>query len=171
MLERIIGVFKLDAQTFEEIEHDQTATGQAAMIVGVVAVLSALGGAIGATFTDGAVTDELVTGFVGTFGGWIVWSALTLWIGTRLFDGVADMGEMMRVIGFAYAPQMLGIIPCLGWIVGAIWSLVAVFIAVRQGLDLDNVKTFVTIIIGFIAYLVLVALLSLLFGSGAGSLI
>jgi hypothetical protein len=34
---------------------------------------------------------------------------------------------------------------------------VAGFVAIRQGLDLDNTKTFVTIIIGFFAYVVIAA--------------
>jgi hypothetical protein len=88
-------------------------------------------------------------------------------VGTTLFGGQADLGEMLRVIGFAYAPQILGIIPCIGAIIGFIWSLVAGFIAVRQGLDLDNTKAFLTIVIGFIAYLVVVFLVGLVLGGGA----
>lgn len=171
MQERLTGVFKLDVPTFEEIEHDETATSQAALVVGIVAVLNSLGGGVWALFSDGPVTEQFIIGLVSTFAGWIIWSAITLWIGTRMFDGKADMGEMLRVIGFAYAPQMLGIIPCLGWFVGAIWSLVAGFVAVRQGLDLDNGKTLVTILVGFVAYIAIKGLLNVLFISGAGTLI
>jgi hypothetical protein len=38
---------------------------------------------------------------------------------------------------------------------------------VRQGLDLDNTKAFLTIVIGFIAYLVVVFLVGLVLGGGA----
>ena len=31
--ERLIGAARLDAETYEEVEHDQTATGQAAGVV------------------------------------------------------------------------------------------------------------------------------------------
>jgi hypothetical protein len=48
MLERLMGVFMLNANTFEEIEHDQTATSQAAIIVAAVAILSGIGSGIGA---------------------------------------------------------------------------------------------------------------------------
>ena len=89
---------------------------------------------------------------------------MTYFVGTSLFDGVADMGEMLRVIGFAYAPQMLCIIPCIGGLVGAIWSLIAGFVAVRQGLDLDNTKAFLTIVIGFVVYLVGVFIIALFIG-------
>jgi len=164
MIERIIGVFKLDPQTFEEVEHDPTATSQAAKVVAIVALIGAVGSGLGATFSDGSVVMSFVTQFISTFAGWIIWSALTFVVGTNLFDGKADVGEMLRVIGFAFAPQMLGIIPCLGTLVGAIWSLIAGFIAVRQGLDLDNVKTAFTIGIGFIGYIVLASILGIFLG-------
>jgi Uncharacterized protein conserved in archaea len=51
---------------------------------------------------------------------WVVWSAVTYWIETSLFEGKADLGEMLRVVGFAQAPLILAIIPCLGWLVGGI---------------------------------------------------
>ncbi|RMG93190.1 MAG: hypothetical protein D6706_15800 [Chloroflexi bacterium] len=163
MLNRIIGVFKLDVNTFEEIEHDQNATGQAALIVLVIGLLSGIGqGIVGDSFVSG-----LIVGLLSTLAGWVIWSAVTYFVGTSLFKGQADMGEMLRVIGFAYSPQILGIIPCLGQVIGAIWTLVAGFVAVRQGLDLDNTKAALTIGIGFVAYLVIFFIIGLFLG-GAG---
>jgi hypothetical protein len=51
MIERIIGVFKLDPQTFEDVEHDPTATAQAARVVAIVAFIGAVGSGFGATFS------------------------------------------------------------------------------------------------------------------------
>ena len=59
LMDRIIGVFKLDIATFEEIEADQTATGQAALVVLVIALISGLGAGMGASFTQ--------TSFFGSF--------------------------------------------------------------------------------------------------------
>ena len=148
-------VFQLDVPTFEQIEHDTTATGQAAGIVAVAAVCQAIGRSISATIYGGGVGVGLLVTLVAAFIGWVVWSALTYWIGTSLFDGEADLGEMLRVIGFAQAPLVLAIIPCFGTLVGGLWVLVAGFIAIRQGLDLNNAKTLITIIIGFVAYIVI----------------
>ena len=53
----------------------------------------------------------------------------------------ADIGELLRTIGFATSPsilRVLGVVPFLSAIVfsvAAIWTLVAVVIAVRQALD------------------------------------
>lgn len=164
MTQRILGVFRLDPQTFEEVEHDTTATGQAAGVVAVAAVCSAIGNSIWASISGTATGANFLVALVSAFVGWLIWSALTYWIGTSVFEGKADLGEMLRVIGFAYAPQALAIIPCLGALVGGIWSLIAGFIAIRQGLDLDNTKTFITIIVGFLAYVALSFVLATLFG-------
>lgn len=159
MINRIMGVLKLDANTFEEIENDQSATMQAAIIVLVVALITGLG--------SGLLAEDFLSGFlaaaVSAIVGWLVWSAATYFVGTALFGGKATMGEMLRVLGYAQAPQMFSFIPCVGWIF-AIWSLVAGFVAVRQGLDLDNVKAFLTIVVGFILVLAINFVLGLIFG-------
>ena len=151
-LERVIGVFKLDAQTFEAIEHDPASTVQAAIIVAIVSVLSAVGSAFGAAIGDGSIFGSFASTLVWSFIGWFLWSAVTYFVGTNLFKGRSTIEQMMRVIGFAYAPQMLGIIPWIGGIVGWIWSVIAGFIAVRQGLNLDDSKACLTILFGFILY-------------------
>jgi hypothetical protein len=71
---------------------------------------------------------------------------------------------MLRVIGFAFAPQALGIVPCLGTAIGFVWTCVAGFIAVRQGLDLDNTKTLITIGIGALLYGIIKLNLAILSG-------
>lgn len=170
MLPRIIGVFMLRADTFEEIEHDTGATIQAAIIVAVVAVLSGIGSAIGASFTEGSFFGSLISGLISVFIGWILWSGITYLVGTSVFEGKADMGEMLRVVGFAFAPQILGIVPLLGACIGWLWSLAAMYVAVRQGLDLPAGKTVATIVIGFIIYVALTVCFVSLFG-GLGALV
>jgi hypothetical protein len=168
LMDRIMGVFRLNVSTFEEIEADQNATSQAAIVVLIVALISAVGSGLAANLTDDSTfLNSFLSTLIGTFIGWFVWSVITYFVGTSLFGGTADLSEMLRVIGFAYAPQILGIIPCIGAIIGFIWSLVAGVIAVRQGLDLDNTKALFTIIIGFIGYLAVLFVLGLILGGGA----
>jgi hypothetical protein len=165
MFGRIVRVFRLDLNTFEEIEHDEAATGQAAIIVASVALLSALSNGFLASRGEGRfLTSFFLVTLVWTFVSWFLWAALANFIGTAFFGGKATVNEMLRGIGFAYAPQILIILPCLGGVVGAIWSLIAGFIAVRQGLELDNLKAALTILIGFVVYIVGSLLLGFLFG-------
>jgi uncharacterized membrane protein YeaQ/YmgE (transglycosylase-associated protein family) len=165
MFNRIGGVFRLDSYTFEEIESDPNATGQAALVVIVVALIAAVGSGFGALIFDGEFFSSFVSQLLTVLVGWVVWSVVTWFVGVNLFGGQADVGEMLRVIGFAYAPQVLAIIPCIGWPIGIIWSVVAGFIAVRQGLDLDNTKTFLTIIVGIIGYIVVMFVFNSILGT------
>jgi len=87
-------------------------------------------------------------------------------IGTKLFGGEATLQEMLRLIGFAYAPQLLGIIPCVGGLIGAIWSLIASFFAIREGLDLDTGKTLLTVGLGWLLIFILNWVLGSLLGIG-----
>ncbi len=166
MLARVIGVFKLDSKTFEEIEHNTSLTLYAAIIVAVVSLISGVGtglfrGIFGQSFVSG-----FVGGFIGsifsTFLGWLIWSAITWLVGTKLFNGQADLTEMLRVIGFAYIPLVLAIIPCIGSVIGGLWALAAGFVAIRQGLDLDTNKTILTVVVGFIGWLIITGIVNLI---------
>jgi hypothetical protein len=154
MFQRIVRVFKLDASVFEEVEHDHRATGQAALIVLIAGILSGLNGALLAIFNDNAVLGTLLGSIIWSLAGWFIWAAIAFVVGKYIFKGVADMGEMLRTMGFAFAPLWLSIIPCLGPLVGALWALSAGFIAIRQGLDLNNTKAVATTAIGFGVYII-----------------
>jgi hypothetical protein len=164
MLARVIGVFKLDSKTFEEIEHNTSLTLYAALIVALVSLVSGVGSGIyNAIFkgSAGSIFGGFFGAIISTFLGWLIWAAITWFVGTRFFKGQADLTEMLRVIGFAYLPLLLSIIPCIGNVIGAIWALAAGFVAVRQGLDLDNSKTLLTVVVGFLGYLILMGIVSI----------
>ena len=173
MLSRVLGVFRLDANTFEEIEHDQGATGQAALVVVIVALLGGLGSAA----LSAVVAGDFISGVLGFFAtliavlvSWIIWSGVIYLVGTSLFGGKADLGEMLRVVGFAYAPQALSIVPCIGWFLGIIWTIAALYVAVKQGLDIDGGKAIGTILIGWVISLALYCCLWPIFGGFLGGL-
>jgi hypothetical protein len=160
-VERMIGAAKLDAKVFEEVEADQTATPQA---LGVVVLASLAGGlAVG----DGV--RGLVVGTLAGLVGWVIWAWLIYVIGTRWLpepDTKSDIGELLRVIGFATSPgilRVIGIVPFLAALVmavTAVWTLVAVVVAVRQALDYRSTGRAVGVcLIGWIVQIVIFALL------------
>jgi hypothetical protein len=154
MLDRIIGVLKLDANVYEEIEADESATSQAAIVVAIVAIVGGLiGGGISAAM-GGDFLGSFLSQLIGAFVSWIIWSVVTFFVGTSLFGGKSSIGQMMRVLGFAQAPGILSIIPVCGAFVGWVWTLACTFIAIRQGLDLDNGKAAMTAVVAFIAVLI-----------------
>jgi hypothetical protein len=136
LVERMLGAARLERATYEEVEQDRRATGQA---LGVV-VLSSLAAGLGL----GAGLRGLVINTVAAIVLWAIWAALVYWIGTRLLpeqDTRADWGEVARTVGFAQTPGVLrvfAIIPILGDFVRAatdVWVLIATVVAVRQALD------------------------------------
>jgi len=159
LVDRAIGAAMLQVPIYEEVEADTGATTQAAIVVGVVAVASAIGhwrlGPMG-----------LLTGVVSAYVGWAIWAGVTYYVGTWL-GGKATWGEMLRTIGFAQTPGVLfvlGIVPLVGRLVGfvaVIWMLVAGIIAIRQALDFDNEtwKAIVTALIGMVLYVVAAAII------------
>lgn len=154
MINRIVGVLKLDVATYEEIEADETATSQAAIVVAVVAIVSGIVGGAFSMAMGGSFIGTLISNVLGAFIGWLLWSAVTYFVGTSLFGGQATLSEMLRVLGFAQVPGLLAIIPVCGGFVGLIWTLACTFIAIRQGLDLDNTKAILTAVIAFVVVLI-----------------
>jgi hypothetical protein len=94
-------------------------------------------------------------------------------VGTRLLATAqtsADWGQVARVIGFAYTPNLLavlGFIPVLGAIailVGGIWTLIASVIGIRQALDASTGRAIGVIVVAFIIYLVVAGIILAIFG-------
>ena len=162
IVDRMRGAAMLDVATYEEVEHDNEATGQAAVVVVIVAVCSA----IGAVWRGG---PSIIMAPVIAIVGWLLWSAIAYLIGDKLLGGTATWGELLRTIGFAQAPgvfMIFGIIPFLGGIVRAvvgIWLLVAGVVAIRQALDFSTGKAVVTALLGWLA----MVMLAFLTGGGA----
>jgi len=135
-VERMIGAARLDTNTYEEVEADRGATGQALGVVVLASVASGIG--------MGQGLRGLVIGTVLSLIGWAIWAWLIYFIGTRWLpepDTNADAGQLLRTVGFATSPgvlRVLGIVPLLGelvFVVTAIWTLIAMVVAVRQALD------------------------------------
>ena len=162
--ERMIGAAKLNVHTYEEVEVDTTAFGQA---MGVV-VLSSLAAGIGMVGREGA--PGLLAGAIAALVGWFIWAGLTYFIGTRILpmpQTHADWGQLLRTTGFASSPgilRILGVVPVLGglvFLVVGIWMLVAFVIAVRQALDYTSTGRAIGVcLIGWVVNVVIFLILS-----------
>jgi hypothetical protein len=154
IVDRMRGAALLDVATYEEVEHDNDATGQAAVVVVIVAVCAA----IGAVWRGG---PSIIMAPIGAILSWLLWSAITYVIGDKLLGGTATWGELLRTLGFAQAPGVLlifGIIPILGGLVRmvvAMWMLFTGVVAIRQALDFSTGKAVATALLGWVALMVL----------------
>jgi hypothetical protein len=170
----MLGAAKLNVRIYEEVESDTTATSQAAGVV----ILASIAGGIGSAGVASAGTGGFLIGAVVSLISWVVWAFLTYVIGTRLLPEPqtrADMGEMLRTLGFAQSPGLLrvvGVVPGLGplaLVVVSFWMLAAMVVAVRQALDYSSTGRAVGVcLIGFLVAIVIQGLLLASLG-GAGS--
>ncbi|MGD8624829.1 MAG: YIP1 family protein [Anaerolineae bacterium] len=169
MIDRIMRAIRLDWTVFREIAEDQNAMSEAAIIVVIVSILSAIGSGLAAEGFFGA----FVLALVATVIGWIAWAIVTYFVGTTFFQGKSDIPEMMRVLGYAMAPNLLGFFSFLGCIggliafIGSILAFVAGFIAVREAMEFDTGPAILTVLIGWIVYFAISMVVGLVFGSAA----
>jgi hypothetical protein len=161
--DRIIRAAKLDVHLYEEVEADKGAMGQAMAVV----ILSSIAGGIGTPARLGL--GGILIGTIAALVAWYIWAFLTYLIGKKLLpepQTKADVGELLRTIGFSSSPgliRVLGIIPFLRglvFLVAGVWMLVAMVIAVRQALDYQSTLRAVGVcIIGWIAQALVLMLL------------
>jgi hypothetical protein len=163
----MIGAAKLDAQTYEAVEHDSSAMTQAATVV----VLAAIAGAIG-SLRD-ASAGGIVLGLLSAVISWVIFSAMAYFVGTRLVpssETSANLGELLRTLGFAQTPNLLavvGFIPVAGPLIafiGAVWTLVANVVAIRQALEMSTGRAIVVAILSVIVLFLIVLVLAAILG-------
>lgn len=138
-VQRLMGAAALDVAIYEDVEADRSATAQAFIVV----LLSSIAGGLGASGLTGGAVNVAFFSMVALLA-WIAWALVTYTVGVHLLPEPqthADVGELMRTIGFASTPgllRVLGIMAPLAkpvFVLTALWMLVAMVVAVRQALD------------------------------------
>ncbi len=152
MIERIVRAIRLDWTVFREIAEDRNALKEAALIVAIVTFLTAVGSGL----ANRSFVSFIVTWLVAVLVGWLGWAVLTYLVGTVVFKGETDVPAMMRVLGYANAPHLLGLfrfVPCVGPVlpfVGWLLALVAGILAIREAMDFDTADAIVTVLISWV---------------------
>jgi hypothetical protein len=176
MFNRAVRAAMLDVDLYEEVEADTSLTQEALMVVILVSIASGIGSFLAGLLGGGgigAAVIGLIVGVVLGVLGYYIWAYITYFVGTNLFGGTADVGELLRTLGYASGPRVLGVlafIPCLGplaGLVGAIWALVTGVVAVRQALDFDTTKAVVTVIVGWVIVFIITFAVAAVLGIGA----
>lgn len=172
MIQRMIGAAFFNRHTYEEIEADQGALGQAMGVVLLVTLCGIIGGVI-----NGLMSGEAALGIVlGVIGGlvfgiirWALWVTVMYLVGGKMLrtgNTETSWGELGRVMGFAYTPGVLSVlsfIPMIGPLfpfIGFCWTLAAVIVAVRQAMDFESIGRAIGVVllsavIGFIPWIII----------------
>lgn len=177
MIDRMIRAAKFDVEFYNEAERDTNLTQEALLVVVLVSLVSGAGSFLGGLISPnvgfgGALLGAVVTVVLGVVN-YYIWAYVTFYAGTKLFNGQADPGEMLRTLGYAQTPRLLGLlgfIPCVGPLfsfIGWILSLIAAVIAIREALDFDTTNAILTAIIGWVIITVITIVIGTVLGIGA----
>ena len=163
-VERMLLAARLDDAVYEEVEHDQRATVQAALVVVLGSIAAGLGG--------GARLGLLafVVGAVLALGAWSFYAWIAYFVGGTLFRGPqteVEWGQIARTLGFANSPRLvlvLNAIPGFAFValVVWIWTLATTVLALRAALDCTTGRAlFVAIVSSIVQIAVTIFLVAL----------
>ncbi len=186
LIRNMIRAAALDPEFYNRAESSPSLTWQALAVVVVANALAAVGSWVGYDNTqdmfgvdiwnsirgwlgigdfpmpsEGGIVVMVGVGILLAILGWIVWAITTSVIGTKVFNGTTNVGEMLRVLGFAQAPRVIGVIPFLGP-VAAVWVLAASVVAIREGLDFSTGRAIGTAVGGWLIWILLQQSVSIL---------
>jgi hypothetical protein len=163
---RMTGAMLLDADTYEEVEADTSAIGQATLIVALVAVGGALGSwwlhAVHRGIPLSVALLPVVLEVLEPLVLWVGCSFFAYAVGATFFRGPeteTDFREVLRTVGFAFTPALFRIVAflmpgiqsafglgdsaaprvVLAFVLET-WVLVAGVVAVRQALDFTTLR-------------------------------
>ena len=141
---RMMGAILLDGLTYEAVEHERSAGGQAILVV----LLSSVAAGVGASGLAGPRILDLVAIAGLAVVTWLAWAAMILYFGGLVLPEPGtqvDYGQLVRTIGFAAAPgvfQVFGLFTSISipvFIAAWIWMLAAMVVAVQHALDFHSI--------------------------------
>ena len=154
----------LDVAFYEEVEKDKKFNDQAMMTVVLVSVVQGF-------MIAGFAPIALVQGILGSLIRFLIWAFFISFVGTRILpepETESNTGELIRTLGFAYAPGLLVVLKIFPIIstfidpVVTILQLAAMTIAVRQALDFNSTVRAVGVCI--VAFILMIVTLTLFIG-------
>ena len=168
--DRMLGALRLDVETYEEIEADPKATGEAAFVI----VASSLVAAAGYALLRGGTVNAGFIGAIAELIAWAIYAWLAYLVGTKLIPGKATRstwGEVARTLGYATTPRfalLFVAIPGLSGLVRiivTIWILIATIVALRSALDCGTMRAIVVAVIASIGQAIVASFILGLIGA------
>lgn len=168
-MDRIIKAFTFKTDVYAEVESDTSFTTTAWIIVAVVSLLNALGSLSFDNFGS-SLLGAVVSAVFGVIG-FALAAFVINFVGRSVFKAEVTFEEIIRTVGLAYVWQAVGFLGILGAIsegllcvvapalfLGGILWLISAFIAAKEALDLEWVQTIITVILGWVVFIIVFAL-------------
>lgn len=173
--ERIISAFSFRREVYADVEKDKSFTNTAWILVVVIAFLNQLGSLRFDNFVGSLI--GVVIGTVFAVIGFAVACFVIQAVGRALFKADVTFEEMVRTLGLAYVWNVIGLVGILGAIspaltcvltpvtvIAAILLVVSWFIAAKEALDLEWVQTIITVVVGWVALMIVMAIAGAILG-------
>jgi Yip1 domain len=177
MMDRIMKAIMFKTEVYPEVSKDETFTQSAWIIVAVVALISQIGGR----------AYLIRSNFLGYLLGVIIGAAVMVgafalsvfvirWLASALFKVELTFGELQRPLGLAYVFQVIQILSILGafsvfllcltgpiTLLAAIAGFIAYLFALKTVTNLDWGKVAVLVVVAWLIFLVVGAIVGAIF--------
>ena len=164
-------LLRLDLSAFDEIRADPSATLGAVMVVLGASVMAGIGSWLWAAQTDGVTASEvffksLIAGSILQTLAWFIWVYMVFQVLARAYGARTDFYELIRTMGFAFAPVALSVFVAIaGFTVpfGVLSLAVAVLLthfAIQASSSAEPQQALVANITGFAVFAVVMGVLA-----------
>jgi hypothetical protein len=116
---------------------------------------------LGMSGSIGAFVGALIIAFIAGIIGLILWSVF-LHIGAKIAGGRGDFADSFKAAVYSQTPSLLlGWIPIIG-ILFSLWSIVLLFLGVRELHETDTVKAVLAVVVAVVLYIIVIVILAMI---------
>lgn len=174
LTDKIMGFFVRPVETFRAVRDEDLVPPIIYYIV--LLIINAILVAIVAYLGYGAAANEppgagaffagLIGAIVAGILGLLLW-AVFLHIGAKIMGGRGDFADSFKPAVYAQTPSLLigwlSVIPIIGWLIGIIlfiWTLVLLFLGVRELHEMETMRAVIAVVIAAVLYIIVIAIIA-----------
>jgi len=164
-------LLRLDLTVFDEIRSDPSATPGAIIVVAAASVMAGIGSWLWAVQTRGVEGGEvflksLVVGSILQTLAWFIWVYLVFQVLARGYGARADIFELIRTMGFAFAPVGLSILIAISGftvpfgVISLTGAVLLTHFAIQSSSSAEPQQALVANFVGFLFFAVVMGILA-----------
>ena len=160
-----------DRKAFTEAFFDDDAMADGAIVVALVGAVTYLGILIRAGALNRFDVPQLFQVLIASVASWLILGFATWFAASRLFSGGSRPQTLLAMHGLAPLPLLLDILGSpISWL-GLVWYLAILVVATKEATEISYKFAGVAVLIGFVAAVIVRALLRVPFALFSGAFI
>ncbi len=170
-------LIRLDLTVFDDVKDEAAATAPALAVVVAASLLAGLGSWLWWIFEidfPAGIDEKNTEAFLKTFilGGifmmalWVLWVYISAMVLSRVFRAGADMNQLIRTMGLAFAPMAISFLVVIGMLavpLGAFavaTTLLLTNVAIQATTDAEPRQVIVSNLAGFLVFAIVLGILA-----------